>query len=50
MDQHSFLFQAIIFLAAAVIFVPIATKLGLGSVLGYLHCRHCHRAICVWDL
>lgn len=36
MDQHSFLFQAIIFLSAAVIFVPIAKKLGLGSVLGYL--------------
>ncbi len=36
MDQDSFLFQAIIFLSAAVLFVPIAKKLGLGSVLGYL--------------
>src|SRR5262245_47707601 len=36
MDQHSFLFQAMIFLAAAVVFVPFAKKLGLGSVLGYL--------------
>src|SRR5687767_10319799 len=36
MDQHSFLFQAIIFLASAVIFVPIAKRLNLGSVLGYL--------------
>jgi len=36
MDQNSFLFQAIIFLSAAVLFVPIAKKLGLGSVLGYL--------------
>jgi len=36
MDQQSFLFQAIIFLSAAVLFVPIAKKLGLGSVLGYL--------------
>jgi Kef-type K+ transport system membrane component KefB len=36
MNQHSFLFQAIIFLASAVIFVPIAKKLSLGSVLGYL--------------
>jgi len=30
------LFQALIYLAAAVIAVPIATRLGLGSVLGYL--------------
>src|SRR5678816_1870560 len=36
MDQHSFLFQAIIFLASAVIFVPLAKRLNLGSVLGYL--------------
>jgi monovalent cation:proton antiporter-2 (CPA2) family protein len=36
MNQHSFLFQAIIFLAAAVIFVPLAKRLNLGSVLGYL--------------
>lgn len=32
----SFLLQALIFLAAAVVFVPIARRLGLGSVLGYL--------------
>ncbi|MBC7826670.1 MAG: cation:proton antiporter [Chitinophagaceae bacterium] len=36
MDQHSFLFQALVYLASAVLFVPIAKKLGLGSVLGYL--------------
>jgi len=36
MDQHSFLFQAMVYLASAVLFVPIAKKLGLGSVLGYL--------------
>ena len=36
MNPHDFLFQAIIFLTVAVIFVPIAKKLGLGSVLGYL--------------
>jgi monovalent cation:proton antiporter-2 (CPA2) family protein len=36
MDQHQFLIQAIIFLTVAVIFVPVAKKLGLGSVLGYL--------------
>lgn len=31
-----FLFQAVIYLLAAVIAVPIAKRLGLGSVLGYL--------------
>lgn len=36
MDQHSFLFQAMVYLGAAVAMVPIAKKLGLGSVLGYL--------------
>lgn len=36
MDQHQFLLKAIIFLTVAVIFVPVAKKLGLGSVLGYL--------------
>jgi CPA2 family monovalent cation:H+ antiporter-2 len=36
MDQHSFFFQAMIYLAAAVIMVPLAKKSGLGSVLGYL--------------
>lgn len=34
--EGSFLYQALIYLAAAVIAVPIAKKLGLGSVLGYL--------------
>jgi monovalent cation:proton antiporter-2 (CPA2) family protein len=34
--EHSFFFKALILLGAAVIFVPIAKKLGLGSVLGYL--------------
>lgn len=32
----SFLFQAFVYLAAAVVTVPIARRLGLGSVLGYL--------------
>ncbi len=36
MDQQSFLFQAMIYLGAAVIFVPLAKRIGLGSVLGYL--------------
>jgi CPA2 family monovalent cation:H+ antiporter-2 len=36
MDQQSFLFQAMVYLAAAVVMVPIAKRLGLGSVLGYL--------------
>lgn len=34
--EHNFLFQAMVYLAAAVLFVPIAKRLGLGSVLGYL--------------
>ncbi|MDQ3277550.1 MAG: monovalent cation:proton antiporter-2 (CPA2) family protein [Bacteroidota bacterium] len=36
MDEHNFLFQALVYLAAAVIFVPVAKRIGLGSVLGYL--------------
>jgi CPA2 family monovalent cation:H+ antiporter-2/glutathione-regulated potassium-efflux system protein KefB len=36
MDQHSLLFQSMVYLAAAIIFVPIAKKVGLGAVLGYL--------------
>ncbi|NLR59653.1 potassium transporter [Chitinophaga polysaccharea] len=36
MDQHSLLFQAMVYLAAAIVFVPLAKKLGLGAVLGYL--------------
>ncbi len=31
-----FLYDALIYLAAAVVFVPIAKKLGMGSELGYL--------------
>ncbi|AHD10466.1 monovalent cation:proton antiporter-2 (CPA2) family protein [Phaeobacter gallaeciensis] len=34
--MDAFLYQATIYLAAAVIAVPIAARLGLGSVLGYL--------------
>ncbi|SLN34382.1 Glutathione-regulated potassium-efflux system protein KefC [Roseovarius litorisediminis] len=34
--MEGFLFQASIYLAAAVIAVPLASRLGLGSVLGYL--------------
>ncbi|MDD1795897.1 glutathione-regulated potassium-efflux system protein KefB [Enterovibrio makurazakiensis] len=34
--EHSFLLDALIFLAAAVIAVPLAQRLGIGSVLGYL--------------
>lgn len=36
MDPHSFLFQSMVYLAAAVLMVPISKKLGLGSVIGYL--------------
>ena len=33
---HSLLVQALVYLAAGVVSVPIAKRLGLGSVLGYL--------------
>jgi monovalent cation:proton antiporter-2 (CPA2) family protein len=36
MSDGGLLFQAFVFLAAAVVVVPIASRLGLGSVLGYL--------------
>jgi len=36
MHEGGFFYQAFIYLTAAVISVPIAKKLGLGSVLGYL--------------
>jgi glutathione-regulated potassium-efflux system ancillary protein KefC len=36
MDAQNPLFQAFVFLVAAVVSVPIAKRLGLGSVLGYL--------------
>ncbi|HJU70795.1 MAG TPA: glutathione-regulated potassium-efflux system protein KefC [Paucimonas sp.] len=34
--QHSLLLNALIYLAAAVVAVPVAKRLGLGAVLGYL--------------
>ncbi len=34
--EHSLLANAVVYLAAAVLIVPIARKLGLGAVLGYL--------------
>jgi monovalent cation:proton antiporter-2 (CPA2) family protein len=36
MHGEGFFFQALVYLAAAVISVPVANRLGLGSVLGYL--------------
>lgn len=36
MDTHSLAVQALVYLAAGVVSVPIAKRLGLGSVLGYL--------------
>ncbi|MEM7391047.1 MAG: monovalent cation:proton antiporter-2 (CPA2) family protein [Verrucomicrobiota bacterium] len=36
MHHESFFFQAFIYLLAAVVSVPVAKRLGLGSVLGYL--------------
>src|SRR5687767_6788348 len=34
--SQSVLLQALVYLAAAVLFVPLAKRFGLGSVLGYL--------------
>lgn len=34
--NHSFLQDALLYLGAAILFVPIAKRLGMGSVLGYL--------------
>lgn len=34
--ESGFLFQALVYLSAAVLIVPLAKRLGLGSVLGYL--------------
>ncbi|TGL90139.1 potassium transporter [Leptospira congkakensis] len=36
MGESSFFIQALIYLTSAIIMVPIANRLGLGSVLGYL--------------
>jgi monovalent cation:proton antiporter-2 (CPA2) family protein len=36
MNAHSLLTQALVYLAAGVVSVPLAKRLGLGSVLGYL--------------
>lgn len=36
MADHGLLGDAVLYLGAAVVFVPLARKLGLGSVLGYL--------------
>src|SRR6058998_1822219 len=36
MEPHGFLQQALVYLAAGVIAVPLCKRLGLGAVLGYL--------------
>ncbi len=36
MDKNSFFFQALVYLTSAVVMVPIAKRIGLGSILGYL--------------
>ena len=36
MQADGFLFQALIYLLAAIVSVPIAKRLGMSSVLGYL--------------
>ena len=39
MHNKDFFLQAFVYLVAAVLSVPIAKRLGLGSVLGLSHCR-----------
>lgn len=41
MDSHGFLINLVVFLSATVIAVPLFTRLGLGSVLGYLAAGIC---------
>ncbi len=41
MDSHGLIINIVIYLSAAVIAVPIFTRLGLGSVLGYLIAGTC---------
>ena len=36
MGEHGLMRDAMVYLAAAIVFVPIASRLRLGSVLGYL--------------
>jgi glutathione-regulated potassium-efflux system ancillary protein KefC len=36
MDNHSMMIEGLIYLGSAALFVPIAVRFGLGSVLGYL--------------
>ena len=36
MHEGGFFYQAFVYMSAAVVSVPLAKKLGLGSVLGYL--------------
>ncbi|MGB8665946.1 MAG: glutathione-regulated potassium-efflux system protein KefC [Serratia inhibens] len=36
MDNHKMMIEGLIYLGSAALFVPIAVRLGLGSVLGYL--------------
>ncbi len=36
MEEHSLLLSVFIYLSAAIVAVPVAKKLGLGAVLGYL--------------
>ena len=42
--MHDVLIQLAIYLAAAVVAVPISQRLGFGSVLGYLAAGHGDRA------
>jgi hypothetical protein len=43
--EHSLLTNALVYLAAAVVAVPLSKRLGMGTVLGYLAGRHPDRAL-----
>ncbi len=45
MNQHDFLIALLVFLVAAVVAVPLARRLGLGAVLGYLIAGRRHRPV-----
>ena len=50
MHSEGFFFQAFVYLSAAVISVPVAKRLGLGSVLGYLGTHVLKRGVVFIDI
>ena len=48
MHSGGFFFQAFVYLTAAVLSVPVAKRLDLGSVLGYLIAGFIGAVILIW--